>query len=155
MTAKVRLGHVALPARSPRELAAFYHDLLGLDITLEGALPPMGDFVFLSDHPSAAGQTLTFMTRAEGKHTAWEVESLSALKAWYAEARARGVHVEFAMNHHVTLSLYLHDPEGNGVEVFWATSLPTGGMSATPFDLALLDQPDDTILTVLRGSVPA
>lgn len=155
MTAKVRLGHVALPARSPRELAAFYHDLLGLDITLEGALPPMGDFVFLSDHPSETGQTLTFMTRAEGKHTAWEAENLAVLKEWYAGARARGVRVDFALNHRVSLSLYLHDPEGNGVEVFWPTGLAADGLRAEPFDIALLDQPDDTILTVLRGSVSA
>jgi catechol-2,3-dioxygenase len=155
MAAKVRLGHVALPARSPRELSAFYHDVLGLDVTLEGALPPMGDFVFLSDHPSKVGQTLTFMTRAEGKHTAWEAESLAGLKEWYAEARARGVRVDFALNHRVSLSLYLHDPEGNGVEVFWPTGLAADGLRAEPFDLALLDQPDDMILAALRGSASA
>lgn len=155
MTAKARLSHVALPARSPRDLATFYHDLLGLDITLEGALPPMGDFVFLSDHPSGVGQTLTFMTKPEGRHIAWEVDSLAALKSWYSAAKARGVGVEFAMNHEVTLSLYLHDPEGNGIEVFWATGLPARGMAATPFNHALLDQPDEAILAALRGPVSA
>lgn len=155
MTARARLGHIAMPARSPRDLAAFYHDLLGLEVTLEGALPPMGDFVFLSDQPSKVSQTLTFMTRPEGKHTAWEVDSLAALKDWYAAAKARGVHVDFALNHRVTLSVYLHDPEGNGVEVFWATGLPAGGMFAEPFDLSLLDQPDEAIMAVLRGPVAA
>jgi catechol 2,3-dioxygenase len=155
MSAKVWLAHVAMPARSPRELAAYYHDLLGLEVTLEGALPPMGDFVFLTDHPSAVGQTLTFMTKPEARHVAWEVDSLGALKEWYAGARARGVRVDFAMNHRITLSLYLHDPEGNGVEVFWATDLPAGGMFAAPFDLTLLDQSDEAIMAALRGPVPA
>lgn len=155
MTAKVRLSHIALPTRNPRDLAAYYRELLGLDITLEGALPPMGDFVFLSDHPTATGQTLTFMTRPEARHIAWEVDSLAALKEWYAGARARGVRVEFAMNHDVTLSLYLHDPEGNGIEVFWATGLPPRGIAATPFNLALLDQPGEEILAALRGPVAA
>ena len=155
MPAKVRLNHVALPAHSPRDLAAFYHKLLGLDITLEGALPPMGDFVFLSDRPSGVGQTLTFMTRAEGKHTAWEVESLAALKLWYTEALTRGARIDFALNHRVSLSLYLHDPDGNGIEVFWPTGLAADGLRADPFDLSLLYQPDEAILTVLRGSIPA
>lgn len=155
MSAKARLSHVALPARSPRDLAAYYHDLLGLEITLEGALPPMGDFVFLSDHPTAVGQTLTFMTKPEGRHVAWEVESLAALKEWYSAARARGVRPDFAMNHVTTLSVYLHDPEGNGVEIFWATGMPPRGMGATPFDLALLDQSDEAIMAALRGPVAA
>lgn len=154
MTAKARLSHIALPARSPRDVATFYQDLLGLEVTLEGALPPMGDFVFLSDQ-SGVAQTLTFVTKAEAKHTAWEVDSLAALKQWYAEAKVRGARVDFALNHRVSLSLYLHDPEGNGVEVFWATGLPADGMFAAPFDLSQLDQPDDAILTILRGTVPA
>ncbi|MFI5278744.1 MAG: VOC family protein [Ktedonobacterales bacterium] len=155
MTAKARLSHIALPARSPRDVAAFYHDLLGLEVTVEGTLPPMGDFVFLSDRPAEVAQTLTLMTRAESKHTAWEVESLAALKQWYAEAKGRGAHVDFALNHRVSLSLYLHDPEGNGVEVFWATGLTAAGMYAEPFDLAQLDQPDDATLAILRGPVTA
>lgn len=155
MSAKARLSHIALPARSPRDVAAFYHNLLGLEVTLEGALPPMGEFVFLSDNRDGVAQTLTFMTKPEAKHTAWEVDSLAALKQWYADAKTRGARVDFALNHRVSLSLYLHDPEGNGVEVFWATGLPADGMFAAPFDLSQLDQPDDAIMTVLRGSVPA
>jgi catechol 2,3-dioxygenase-like lactoylglutathione lyase family enzyme len=41
MTAKVRLAHIALPAQNPKALAVFYHDHLGLEVTLEGALPPV------------------------------------------------------------------------------------------------------------------
>ena len=52
MSARVRLGHVAVPAQNPKELATFYSELLGLDVTLEGTLPNLGDFVFLSDHPA-------------------------------------------------------------------------------------------------------
>lgn len=138
MTAKVRLAHIAVPAQNPRALAAFYQDFLGLAVTLEGALPPMGDFVFLSDRPAEQSQTLTFMTQPRAKHIAWEVDSLAALKAVYADAHARGIAIDRALDHGVTWSLYLHDPEGNGLEVFWATGQPAGPSSAEPLELALL-----------------
>ena len=139
MTAKVRLAHIALAAQNPNALAVFYHDLLGLDVTLEGALPLMGEFVFLSDCPAEQAQTLTFMTQARAKHIAWEVDSQAALKAIYADARARGIAIDRALDHRVTWSLYLRDPEGNGVEVFWSTGQPAGEPSAEPLDLSRLE----------------
>jgi catechol-2,3-dioxygenase len=152
MSARVRLGHVAVPAQNPRELATFYSELLGLDVTLEGTLPNLGDFVFLSDHPAEQQQTLTFMTRSEAKHIAWEVESLAALKALYAAAQAKGIRSTRALNHRVTLSLYLSDPEGNGVEIFWPTGQTVDGLYAEPFDPALLEQPDAVLLALVNGS---
>ena len=139
MTAKVRLAHSAGPAQNPKELAAFYHNLLGLEVTLEGALPSMGDFVFLSDRPAEQVQTLAFMTQPLSKHIAWEVNSQAALKAVYADARARGIAIDRALDHGVTWSLYLHDPEGNGLEVFWSTGQPAGGLSAAPLDLSRIE----------------
>jgi catechol-2,3-dioxygenase len=152
VSARVRLGHVAVPAQNPKELATFYSALLGLDVTLEGTLPNLGDFVFLSDHPAEQQQTLTFMTRPEAKHIAWEVESLAALKALYAAAQAKGIHLRFALNHRVTLSLYLSDPEGNSIEIFWPTGQAVDGLYAEPFDPALLEQPDADLLALVNGS---
>ena len=140
MTAKARLAHVAIPAQNPTQLASFYHELLGLTQTVEGTLPPMGDFVFLSDQPEKQVQTLAFMTQARAKHIAWEVDSLEALKAVYADARARGIVIDMALDHRATWSLYLHDPEGNGIEIFWATGQRTVRPYAEPLDLALLEQ---------------
>jgi catechol 2,3-dioxygenase len=142
-TPKVRLNHVAVPARNPKQLAAFYRDFLGLRTTLEGALPPMGDFVFLSDRPEQF-QTLAFMTEPRGRHIAWQVDSLAALKAVYADAKEKGIVIDMALNHQATWSLYLHDPEGNGIEVFWATGERPAGPVAEPLDLALLEQPTPT-----------
>ncbi len=141
-----------MPAQNPKELATFYSELLGLDVTLEGTLPNLGDFVFLSDHPAEQQQTLTFMTRSEARHIAWEVESLASLKAFYAAAQVKGIHLRFALNHRVTLSLYLSDPEGNGVEVFWPTGQALDGLYAEPFDPALLEQPDAVLLALVNGS---
>jgi len=155
MAAKARLGHIAVPAQHPRVLATFYRELLGLDQTVEGALPNLGEFVFLSDHVDERQQTLSFMTRPEARHIAWEVASLAALKDIYADAKARGVPIAFALNHRVSLSLYLRDPEGNGVEIYWPTGQAAEGLYAEPVDLALLEQPDAVLLALVNGSVPA
>ncbi len=145
MTKKVRLSHIAIPAQNPKQLADFYRDFLGLAITLEGALPALGDFVFLSDRPEEQSQTIAFMTRPGARHIAWQVDSLAALKAVYADALAGGIAIDRALNHRATLSLYLHDPEGNGIEVFWPTGQPADGVYAEPLDLALLEQPDSSL----------
>ena len=155
MIPSVRLSHVAIPARNPQELATFYRTFLGLSVTLEGTLPNLGTFVFLSDHPAEQSQTLTFMTRPEARHIAWEVDSLADLKALYAAGTAHGLHVDVALNHRVTLSLYLHDPEGNGVEIFWPTGQASDGLYAEPFDPALLDRPDAVLLALVGASTPA
>ena len=151
MATKVRLGHVALPAQNPGALATFYHGLLGLEQTLEGTLPNLGDFVFLSDNTGARQQTLTFMTRSEARHVAWEVESLAALQEVYATAKAQGAPILFALNHGVTLSLYMRDPEGNSLEVYWPTGRAAEGLQAAPVDLALLEQPEEVLLARLNA----
>src|SRR5258708_20029255 len=98
----------------------------------------MGDFVFLSDRPAEQAQTLAFITQPRAKHIAWEVDSQAVLKAVYADARARGIAIDLALDHGVAWSLYLHDPEGNGLEVFWSTGQPAGEPSPEPPDLPRL-----------------
>src|SRR5579885_815794 len=136
MSVKAHLNHVAIPAQHPKELAEYYRTLLGLDLTLEGTLPNLGEFVFLGDTAAHQQQTLALITRPEARHIAWEVDSLAALKELYAQAKAHGIPISFALNHRVSLSLYLRDPEGNAVEVFWPTGQNVAGMYAQPFDLA-------------------
>jgi catechol-2,3-dioxygenase len=133
----VRLGHVALPATDPAGLAGFYGELLGLEPTLQGALPGLGDFIFLSGQPADVLQELTFMTRTEARHVAFEVDSLARLKAVHASARERGVRILMALDHRSSISLMLVDPEGNNVEVYWATGQPADGLYAAPIDLDL------------------
>ena len=149
MAAKVTLNHVAIPAQNPREVAGFYRDFLGLAITGEGALPALGNFVFLSEDHDPAHQTLNFMTNTQARHTGWAVASLTDLKALYAEARSRAIPIDFALNHGVTLSLYLRDPEGNSVEVFWPTGYQPDSAFARPFDPDLLAGPDGPLLALV------
>jgi catechol-2,3-dioxygenase len=155
MAAKVQLGHIGVPAHNPRHLAAFYHELLGLEVTMEGALPALGEFVFLSDRPGEEPQTLAFMTRPDARHIAWKVESVAALKAVYTQAKAHGIAIDRVLNHRASLSLYLHDPEGNGIEIYWPTGQTVTGLFAEPVDIAQLEQPDSALLELVIGSNPA
>jgi catechol-2,3-dioxygenase len=155
MSVNAHLDHVAIPAQHPKELATYYRTLLGLHQTLEGTLPNLGAFVFLGDTKAEQPQVLALITRPEARHIAWRVESLAALKAFYANTKAHSIPISFALNHRVTLSLYLHDPEGNAVEVFWPTGQNVAGMYAEPFDLALLEQSDAVLLRLVDGAVSA
>jgi catechol-2,3-dioxygenase len=74
---------------------------------------------------------------------------------FYANMKAHSIPISFALNHRVTLSLYLRDPEGNAVEVFWPTGQNVAGMYAEPFDLALLEQSDTVLLRLVDGAVSA
>jgi catechol-2,3-dioxygenase len=154
MSVRAHLDHVAISAQHPQELATYYRALLGLDQTLEGTLPNLGNFVFLGDTEAEQPQILALITRPEARHIAWHVESLAALKAFYAHTKAHGIPITFALNHRVSLSLYLRDPEGNAVEVFWPTGQNAEGLYAEPFDLALLEQPDAALLSLVHGSTP-
>ena len=121
MTVKVRLGHVGVVAKNPKESAEFYRDLLGMEVTMEGSFRGLGDSVFLSERPREELQTLALATNPQAAHFALKVESLGALKSILAEAQSHGVPIVMALNHKVSLSLYLLDPDGNAVEVYWST----------------------------------
>ncbi|HLZ25670.1 MAG TPA: VOC family protein [Ktedonobacterales bacterium] len=152
MTAKVRLGHVGVVVKNPKQSADFYHDLLGMEVTMEGAFTGLGDFVFLSDRPQEELQTLALATNPRAAHFAVAVPTLRELKAIYADAQARDLRIAMALNHRVTLSLYLLDPDANVVEVYWSTGQTLDRPYGMPVDLGkpesdLLDETTQPIST--------
>jgi catechol 2,3-dioxygenase len=154
MTGTATLGHVAIVTQDPAAMAAFYRDLLGLEVTLQGSLPPLGDFAFLSGQPQTEFAELSFVTNPRAKHIALRVESLAALKAVYAEAKRRALPFPSPpLNHQVSLSLYLLDPDGNMLEVYWATGEKPAGPVAEPVDL---ERPETQLLALVqrRETVP-
>lgn len=152
MTGAPALGHVAIVTQNPTPLAAFYRDLLGLEVTLQGSLPQLGDFAFLSGQPATEFVELAFVTNPRAKHIALRAESLAGLKAVYAEAKRRDVPFPAPpLNHQVSLSLYLQDPDGNMLEVYWATGVKPGDPMAEPVDL---DRPEEDLLALVQGREP-
>ena len=51
-------------------------------------------------------------------HMAWQVGSFEELRAAYRELVEMGVAVEATIEHNVTRSVYLPDPDGNRVELY-------------------------------------
>ena len=52
-------------------------------------------------------------------HMAWRLESLDDLKAFYRRIKAAGMPIDHIADHGISLGIYLRDPDGNGVEVFY------------------------------------
>ena len=147
MTVPVQLGHVSVPAKDPKELAGFYRELLGLEVTMAGSVPGLGDFVFLNERRQAELPLIALHTNPQGRHIALQVESLEGLRTFCADAKARGIPVSMALNHRVSISAYFHDPEGNMVEVFWATGRKdTDRPYADPITLDDLERPEGELL---------
>lgn len=62
-------------------------------------------------------------------HMALQVENWEMFKAYYDRLNELGVEIENTTDHGVTKSLYIKDPDGNGVELFCnGTDTPEEGL---------------------------
>jgi len=52
-------------------------------------------------------------------HMAWRVESLDDLKDFYHRIKDKNVPIDRVADHGVSLGIYFHDPDGNGIEVYY------------------------------------
>ncbi|MBV8937984.1 MAG: VOC family protein, partial [Alphaproteobacteria bacterium] len=52
-------------------------------------------------------------------HLAWRLESLDDLKEFYQRVKEKGQPIDRIADHGISLGIYLRDPDGNGVEVFY------------------------------------
>ncbi len=129
----MRLGHVALAAKDPKELAGFYERFLGLHRVGEAVTERTGALVLLSTEVGGPPQ-LQLMANLEGGHVAFKVDSLAELRELYADAPQRGARVVMSFDHGPTFSFYVRDPEGNACEVYWETGRRSGGGNR-PIDL--------------------
>ena len=147
-----KIGHVSLHSRQPDEVASFYHRLLGLEVTMRGDIPPLGQFLFLARTSVDANPLFAFCTREEARHVALEMETLAELRVVYAHAKAEGIAVSHAMNHRVSLSIYFRDPEENLVEVFWATGRSSDKPYADLIEPDRLERPETELLELVGAS---
>ena len=145
----VGMRHVGLAAKDPAALVPFYRDVLGM--TLVRQTPPdspIGTTVFLSRHPEGEeDHDLVIFPDPMYAHVAFEVASLTELKASFREVKER-VPIKFALNHGVTLSFYFDDPEGHNIEIYWTAirdsrarqKLAGTRLFAQPIDLDLSEE---------------
>jgi catechol-2,3-dioxygenase len=158
MSTRIGICHVGIQSQDPHALAAFYRDVLGMAI-LGGSAPdsPLGATAFLSSQPGEEDHEIAIFEAPRFRHIAFRVASLTALRTLYGEIVARGMPIKLAFNHGVSLAFYFDDPEGNMIEIYWATGVACPQPHAAPIDLA---RPEAELLQAVallegRDSAPA
>ncbi len=121
----VRIGHVHLKVADIERALSFYRDVLGFEVTQRYGT----DAVFLSaggyhhhiglntwdskgGKPPARGTTGLF-------HLAVLYPTRAALADALRRVMTAGITLDGASDHGVSEALYLRDPDGNGVELYW------------------------------------
>ncbi len=100
----------------------FYHKILGIPIQSESESNQMIFFTLGQHHDFAViaigAQAASPDADAVGTHhIAFKVGDVDALREASARLEAEGVIVA-PVDHHVTKSLYFHDPDGNALEIY-------------------------------------
>ena len=122
---QVRIGHVHLKVADLERALKFYRDVLGFELTQrfgsQAAFLSAGGYhhhIGLNTWESAGGSPPP--PRATGLY---HVAILYPTRALLADALRRvlaaGIELEGAADHGVSEALYLRDPDGNGVELYW------------------------------------
>ena len=119
-----RVGHVHLKVSDLERAVQFYQDVLGFEVTQrwgdQAAFLSAGGYhhhVGLNTWESRGGDP-----PAPGTTGLYHVAFLYPTRAALAEAYRRllkhGVQLDGAADHGVSEALYLHDPDGNGIELY-------------------------------------
>ena len=138
------LCHIGIHSKEPAKLANFYQDVLGMQVVGgSGSDSPFGASTFLSSRPDEESHEIVIFADDRLRHTAFRVATLADLRARHRDVMARGLAIKMALNHGVSLAFYFDDPEGNMIEIYWATGLAYGQPYGHPIDLAL---PEDALL---------
>lgn len=125
LDARVRIGHVHLKVAELERSLAFYRDVLGFEVTQrfgsQAAFLSAGGYhhhLGLNTWESEGGQAPP--PSATGLY---HVAILYPTRAELADAARRvlkaGIPIEGASDHGVSEAIYLHDPDHNGVELYW------------------------------------
>lgn len=120
-----RIGHVHLKVADLERAIAFYRDVLGFSVTqrygARAAFLSAGGYhhhLGLNTWESAGGPP-----PAPGTTGLYHLAILYPTRAALADAFRRlikaGIPLDGAADHGVSQALYLRDPDGNGVELYW------------------------------------
>lgn len=122
---QTRIGHVHLKVADLQRAINFYHGVLGFDVTqrlgTQAAFLSAGGYhhhIGLNTWESAGGKP-----PARGTTGLYHVAILYPTKAALGDALRRLVNARISLDgaadHGVSEALYLRDPDGNGVELYW------------------------------------
>lgn len=144
------LSHFGLYVTDLEKMVRFYTEAFGLRMTDSGeGVSFPGRLVFLSATPEQHHQLVLASGRpADARFStvmqlSFAVPDLQCMRDIRVRAQALGATDARAVSHGVSLSLYMHDPEGNTVEVYHDLPHYVSQPLAVPIDL---DRPDDVLL---------
>jgi catechol 2,3-dioxygenase len=143
-----RIGHVHLKVADLERALRFYRDVLGFDLTQRygdsAAFVSAGGYhhhIGLNTWDSQGGKP-----PPAGSTGLYHVAIVYPTRAALADALRRlmkaGIRLDGASDHGVSEALYLRDPDGNGVELYWdrpKESWPRTGKG----ELAMVTEPLD------------
>ena len=155
----VEIGHVHLKVSDLDRAITFYRDVLGFE--LKSRMPGaaflsaggyhhhigLNTWDSLGGTPPPPGTTGLY-------HVAIRYPTRRTLADALRRLAKRGIHLEGASDHGVSEALYLHDPDGNGLELYWdrpRESWPRDADGAIQMINAPLDL-DDLLVELGKGS---
>ncbi|MBS0473547.1 MAG: VOC family protein [Proteobacteria bacterium] len=117
-----RVGHAVLKVRDMEASKKFYVGVLGMKISSESSHATFfrfGDYhhdigVFKVSENAQAAQA----DQVGLLHVALVVDSQKSLVDLYHDLESKGVKVESMLDHGMTRSLYIYDPDGNAIEIY-------------------------------------
>ena len=117
------LGHVNLFVRNAERSREWYADVLGLHTY--DFMPGRAAFMSADLEQSHEIALIEVGTEAPGiqhrqvglNHMAWMMESLDDLKEFYGRMREKNIPIDHISDHGISIGIYFHDPDGNGIEV--------------------------------------
>jgi len=121
----VRIGHVHLKVADLERALGFWRDVLGFQVRQR--MGPQAAFLSAGGYHHHIGLNTWESAGAPPppRHATglYHVAILYPTRALLADALRRliaaGIELDGAADHGVSEALYLHDPDGNGVELYW------------------------------------
>lgn len=124
----MRIGHVHLKVADLDRAIAFYRDVLGLSVTADGreagfdaAFLAAGDYhhhIGLNSFDSAGGEP-PLPEHTGLYHVAFVYPDRDGLAEATRRVLAHGYPIDHGTDHGATVSVYLADPDGNGIELYY------------------------------------
>ncbi len=122
------LGHAVIKVRDRKVSEQFYSEVLGIPVAARMDRPPMTFFTLGNHHDLAVLEVGKEApdSPANGTglfHLAFKVgDTIDELREVKSHLEKQGVKIDGVTDHVVTKSLYLTDPDGNGLELYVDTS---------------------------------
>jgi len=143
------LGHFGYFVKNLEVMKDFWQNFMGMTLTKssEGA-------AFYSANPEGVDHEIAIMQgrpHADDDHLIQQISlrvgSLDDVRDFKRRAKEKGYKVDRLVTHASAIGLYFRDPEGNCVETFWLTGLPSWAMIGVPIDI---DKSDEEVMADVR-----